>query len=179
MLIPIIFCIHDANSQYWPYLAVALRSVLSNSTGKHNICVLHNETLRQEAKDVLQLIATKHGAFIKFVKVNLPKFLENANFGGFSPASIYRLGIPELFKNEDAVVYLDSDLIFNGVDIRDLINSASDAPICAVLDPYIGRSEKGRNQLAALNLDAASYFNSGVLVIRPKRIAQNLINNFT
>jgi hypothetical protein len=179
MSIPIIFCIHDAKGHYWPYLAVALRSVLLNSSGRHKVCILHNETLLQEAKDVMQLIASKCNANLKFIKVTLPTFLEKANFGGFSPASIYRLGIPELFKNEEMVVYLDSDLIFNGVEIMDLINSAPDASICAVLDPYIKKSEKGRNQLAALNLDMENYFNSGVLVMQPKKIERNLIASFT
>ena len=153
MSVPIIFCIHDSNDQYWPYLAVSLQSVLLNSSERQQVCVLHNETLGQEAKDVLKKIASKSGANLKFFSVILPTFLENANFAQFSKASIYRLCIPELFKDEEAVVYLDSDLVFNGVDVIDLINSAPKAPICAVLDANIDIPKKHRDQLAEINID--------------------------
>ena len=176
--IPIIFCIHDSNDQYWPYLAVALQSVLLNSSERHEVCVLHNETLGQEAKDVLKKIASKYGAKLQFTKVILPTFFSTANFGQFSPASIYRLCIPELFKDEEEVVYLDSDLVFNGVDVVELITSAPRGPICAVLDTYIGVPQKNRDYLASVNLVAANYLNSGVLLMRPKQIQQNLLTKF-
>lgn len=178
MSVPIIFCIHDSNDQYWPYLAVALQSVLLNSSERQQVCVLHNETLGQEAKDVLKKIASKSGANLKFFSVILPTFLENANFAQFSKASVYRLCIPELFKDEEAVVYLDSDLVFNGVDVIDLINSAPKAPICAVIDANIDIPKKHRDQLAEINIDTENYFNSGVLLMRPKQIEQNLVKNF-
>ena len=178
MSVPIIFCIHDSNDQYWPYLAVALQSVLLNSSERQEVCVLQNETLGQEAKDVLKKIASKSGAKLKFFSVILPTFLENANFGQFSKASIYRLCIPELFKDEEAVVYLDSDLVFNGVDVIELMNSAPKAPICAVLDAYIDIPKKHRDQLAEINIETKSYFNSGVLLMRPKQIEQNLVTKF-
>ena len=178
MSIPIIFCIHDSNDQYWPYLAVALQSVLLNSSERLNVCVLHNETLRQEAKEALKKMASKYGATLKFFSIILPTFLAKANFGHFSTASIYRLCIPGLFKDEDAVVYLDSDLVFNGVDIIELITTAPKAPICAVLDTYISVQRKQQDHLALINIDAASYFNSGVLLMRPKQIEQNLVIKF-
>ena len=176
--IPLIFCIHDSNDQYWAYLAVALQSVLLNSSERHEVCVLHNETLGQEAKEVLKKLASKYGAKLQFFKVALPSFLATANFGQFSPASIYRLCIPELFKDEEAVVYLDSDLVFNDVDVIELMNSETKAPICAVLDTYIGMSQKHRDHLASINLDTTNYFNSGVLLMRPKQIENNLITKF-
>jgi lipopolysaccharide biosynthesis glycosyltransferase len=59
-----------------------------------------------------------------------------------------------------------------------LISAAGDAPIAAVLDPYIGRSQKHRDQLESFGLDASSYFNSGVLVMRPKLLPDDLIDRF-
>ena len=76
------------------------------------------------------------------------------------------------------MVYLDSDLVLHGVDVQELFTSAGDAPIAAVLDPYIGRPQKHRTQLAELGLDPAAYFNSGVLVMRPKELPQDLIARF-
>ena len=178
MTVPIVFCIHDANGHYWPNLAVAIESVLVNSSGQHAIHVLHNETMTQEAKETIQLIASSHGAKLHLTNIKLTEFLEKSNYGQFSPASIFRLAIPLIFKDEDQVVYLDSDLIFHGVDINDLISSASNSAICAVTDPYIGRSQAHRELLAELSLDASSYFNSGVLVMRPKKMDPNLMDIF-
>jgi lipopolysaccharide biosynthesis glycosyltransferase len=178
MSIPIIFCIHDTDGNYWPNLAVAINSLLINSTQKLNIYVLHNETLNQEARNTLQYICIQFKAKLNFKQVVLPLALSKANFGHFSPASIYRLLIPMLFKQEHQVIYLDSDLIFHGVDVQNLIYSAPPMKLCAVLDSYIGKPVEQRLALETLGLSHEAYFNSGVLVIRPNLIEENLIENF-
>jgi lipopolysaccharide biosynthesis glycosyltransferase len=76
MTVPIVFCIHDPNGQYWPNLAVAIESVLVNSSGQHAIHVLHNETMTQEAKETIQLIASIHGAKLHLTSIKLTEFLE-------------------------------------------------------------------------------------------------------
>ena len=179
MTVPIIFCISDLSGKYWPNLAVAIESVLVNSAESHVIFVLHDETMNQEAKEALVLIASSHKAKLNFIKLKLPEFFDDCDFGYFSHASIFRLAIPFIFKDYEQVVYLDADLIFHGVEINELIMTAPQSVICAVLDPYIGRSQKHRDQLQHLNLDASSYFNSGVLLMRPKQMDSNLINIFS
>jgi lipopolysaccharide biosynthesis glycosyltransferase len=178
MTVPIIFCIHDTNGNYWPNLAIAIKSVLVNSSQTHNLYVLHNETISEEAVRAIKMICTKYSAGLNFVSVKIPAVINQNAFGHFSPASIFRIAIPQIFKNEEIVVYLDADLIFHGVDITDIINSAPDAPIAAVLDPYIGRSTVHRDQLKTLSLNPSSYFNSGLLVMRPKKIKLNLMDSF-
>jgi lipopolysaccharide biosynthesis glycosyltransferase len=173
----LVFSIHDATGDYWPYLYVALRSVLLGSKPQ-SVWVLHDQTLTDEARQHLELLCASYKSSITFGKVTLPPYLASANFGAFSAASIFRLGIPKFFKEHEQVVYLDCDLVFNGVDIDDLISAAGDAPIAAVLDPYIGRSKKHRDQLSSFGLDASKYFNSGVLVMRPKLLPDDLIERF-
>ena len=173
----LVFSIHDANGDYWPYLYVALRSVLLSSKPQ-SIWVLHDQTLTDEARQQLESLCVYYKSSITFGKVSLPPYLASANFGAFSAASIFRLSIPKFFKDHEQVVYLDCDLVFNGVDIDDLIAAAGDAPIAAVLDPYIARSQKHRDQLESFGLDASSYFNSGVLVMRPKLLPDDLIDRF-
>jgi lipopolysaccharide biosynthesis glycosyltransferase len=177
MLTPIIFSIHDAKGDYWPYLAVAIKSVLSGSLVK-SVWVLHDHTLTQFARCQLEKLCFSQDCSINFGKVNLPTFLAHANYGPFSPASIYRLGIPQFFKEYDQIVYLDCDLVFNGVDVAEIIYAAGDAPLAAVLDPFIGRTQLHRDQLDGLGLDPAHYFNSGVLVMRPKKLRHDLIMQF-
>lgn len=179
MPIPIIFCIHDNSDAYWPNLAIALNSLwLNGSSEGQRIYVLHNDTLSDAAKKSLQNLCATESASITFIKVKLPDYLASANYGAFSPASIFRLGIPKLFKDYQHVVYLDCDLIFHGVDISELVAAAGDAPLAAVRDPYIGRPQKHRDQLAALGLDPFNYFNSGVMVMRPKELPDDLIARF-
>jgi lipopolysaccharide biosynthesis glycosyltransferase len=173
------FSIHDGFGQYWNNLAVGLNSLLLNASCElQRVCVLHDETLSDSAKASLNKICLAHSATLTFIKVKLPTYLANANYGAFSPASIFRLGIPKLFKDHEQVVYLDCDLIFHGVDIAELVAAAGDAPLAAVRDPYIGRPQKHREQLAALGLDPSNYFNSGVLVMRPKELPDDLIARF-
>lgn len=174
----IIFAIHDGSGQYWTYLAAALKSLLLNGSNTQKICVLHDESLCDVAKASLSKICKDHSATLAFSHIKLPPFLAQANYGAFSPASIFRLGIPKLFRDHEQVVYLDCDLIFHGVDIAELVAAAGDAPLAAVHDPYISRPQKHREQLAALGLDSSNYFNSGVLVMRPKELPVDLIARF-
>jgi lipopolysaccharide biosynthesis glycosyltransferase len=173
----LVFSIHDANGNYWPYLYVALRSVLLSSQPQ-SVCVLHDETLTTLARQHLEQLCAQHQSCLTFGQVSLPPYLASANFGSYSPASIFRLSIPKFLKDFDQVVYLDCDLVFNGIDIKDLIDAAGDAPLSAVQDTYIGRSQKHIDQLACFDLDPAHYFNSGVLVMRPKELPNDLIHRF-
>lgn len=173
----IVFSIHDAKGDYWPYLVVALKSV-STVNKLATICLMHDDTLWDEARQVIESIASQNGTNIFFVKIKLPQKLTSINFGPFSPASIFRLGIPKIFKDFEQVIYLDCDLIFHGVSVEEIIKAAGDAPLAAIQDPYIGRSNKHRDQLESLGLDASNYFNSGVLVMRPKLLPDDLIARF-
>lgn len=175
---PIIFCIHDDSGNYWPNLFVALNSLLINSSKKLRVYILHNETLTKEASNAIGKIAFKYEANLIFLSVDLPAVLKKTDFGHFSPASIFRLLVPQIFKDEELIIYLDSDLIFHGIDILEIVKSASESPISAVLDPYIGYSQKHKDQLLALNLHPTDYFNSGLLVMRPNKITFNLIEDF-
>lgn len=173
----VVFSIHDANGHYWPYLAVALRSVL-HSSKPMSVWVLHDQTLTDEAKQQIELLCIDHQSSITFGEISLPPYLASTNFGAFSAASIFRLSIPKFFKDHEQVVYLDCDLVFNGVAIDELITAAGDAPFAAVLDPYIGRTKGHSDQLESFGLDASNYFNSGVLVMRPKLLPDDLIARF-
>jgi lipopolysaccharide biosynthesis glycosyltransferase len=178
MSIPLIFCIHDGSGEYWPNMAVALKSVLTYASSQQQVWILYDKPLVPNAVGLLQTLASQYKANLTFAHIKLPSVLAEANYGAFSPASIFRLGIPKLFREHLQVAYLDCDLIFRGVDIAEIISAAGNAPLAAVRDPYIGRPQKHRDQLAALGLDPSDYFNSGVMVMRPNELPDDLIARF-
>jgi lipopolysaccharide biosynthesis glycosyltransferase len=174
--LPVVFALHDAKGNYWLNTAVALTSVAQHAKGPIELHVLHDDTLSALAKQRLTAIARELRTPLKLTPVQPPPSLPVRFSRQFSPACVFRLMIPKLFPEAEAVVYLDSDLVSNGVDVREIAAAApADAPISAVLDPNIAVPQRHREVLAELGLDSASYFNSGVLVIRPALIEEDLV----
>jgi lipopolysaccharide biosynthesis glycosyltransferase len=174
--LPVVFALHDSKGNYWLNTAVAITSVIQHAKSPISIYVLHDDSLRPLAKQRLMDIARQLGAPLTLMPVRAPSSLPVSFSRQFSPACVFRLMIPKLFPEAEAVVYLDSDLVSNGVDVGEIAASApSDAPISAVLDPNIAIPLRHREVLDELGLDPASYFNSGVLVIRPALIKEDLV----
>jgi lipopolysaccharide biosynthesis glycosyltransferase/predicted O-methyltransferase YrrM len=174
--LPIVFALHDAKGSYWLNTAVALTSIAQHAKRPIHLYVLHDESLSAVAKQRLTEIAGQLRTPLTLMPVRPPPGLSVRFWRQFSPACVFRLMIPQLFPDADAVVYLDSDLVSNGVDVTDMAAAApKDAPLSAVLDVNIGLPERHREVLAELGLDAASYFNSGVLVFRPPLIKEDLV----
>lgn len=111
-----------ASNEYAPYLAVTLQSVLDNSSPKTNydIVVLSGGISRQN-QTLLQNIKKGHSnVSLRFVEV-MP-FLEQYNLYSrdwYHPIIYARLMLPELMKEYQKVLYIDSDIISN-VDIAEL-----------------------------------------------------------
>lgn len=174
--LPVVFALHDAGGTYWLNTAVALTSVAQHAKRPIQLYVLHDDSLSPVAKQRLTEIAAQLHTPFTLMPVRPPPTLPVSFSRQFSPACVFRLMIPKLFPDAEAVVYLDSDLVSNGVDVTDLAAAApKDAPLSAVLDPHIGFPERHREVLAELGLDESSYFNSGVLVLRPALIEEDLV----
>ena len=176
----VVFALHDRSGQYWTYVATALTSVLCYASVPVRIHVLHDATLCASSRQRLTQVATRMGAQgIEFIPAQLPAELANLTLGPFSVASLYRLLIPRLFPQEPLVLYLDADLVFNGVDIHELAYLApADSPLSGVLDPHIHRAPGHVEQHQRLGLDTTTYINSGVLCIRPKLIPEDPLDAF-
>lgn len=174
--LPVVFALHDAKGSYWLNTAVALTSIAQHAKRPIHLYVLHDETLSATAKQRLSEIAEQLRTPLTLMPVRPPPGLPVRFSRQFSPACVFRLMIPKLFPDAEAVVYLDSDLVSNGVDITEIAAAApKDAPLSAVLDLNIAVPERHREVLAELGLDATSYFNSGVLVFRPALIEEDLV----
>jgi lipopolysaccharide biosynthesis glycosyltransferase/predicted O-methyltransferase YrrM len=174
--LPVVFAVHDAKGTYWLNTAVALTSIAVHAKRPIQLYVLHDDSLSAVAKQRLTEIGAQLRTPLTLMPVRPPPTLPVRFSRQFSPACVFRLMIPRLFPDAEAVVYLDSDLVSNGLDITELAAAApKDAALSAALDLNIALPERHREVLAELGLDGASYFNSGVLVFRPRLIEEDLV----
>lgn len=165
----VVFALSDKSGHYWIYAAIAIASMLQNSSVSPRIVILHDGTLSDEAMTRLSKITKDHRCALKLLKIDPGKKLKLPTFGRFSVATAYRLLIPQLFPNEKLVIYLDADLVLHGVDIAELHRSASahEYPIMAVQDRHISKASGNLKLLNQLGVTEQGYFNSGVLAMRP------------
>jgi lipopolysaccharide biosynthesis glycosyltransferase len=177
--LPVVFAIHDPNGTYWLNTAVALTSVVHHAKCPVSIFIIHDATLAEAARRRLKEVADASGAPCTFIVRSLPVGLNPQLLGKFSPASAFRLEIPAIFPHEELVIYLDSDLVANGVDVGELASSVpSGAPIAAVPDPFFSRARSHADHLRELGISPDRYFNSGVLAMRPRLLRPTLLQEF-
>jgi lipopolysaccharide biosynthesis glycosyltransferase len=116
---------------------------------------------------------------LTLTQVRLPDKVDAIRLRQFGRASLFKLLIPELFADRDLVIYLDSDLVANGLDISELaIAAPRNAAISAAIDPHIAITALHATAVAQMGLDPASYVNSGVLALRPKLLTEDLLESF-
>ncbi len=177
--LPVVFALHDADGQYWMNTAVAITSIIQHTSKPLHIHILHDDTLCDVAHCQMTAIAQGSATPISFTHVSLPKHLDAKTLHRFSVASLYRLLIPQLFINASKVIYLDSDLVSHGVDLYELAQQLpNNSPIGGVTDPYIGREIKTNKLLNKLGVSSDDYMNSGVLVLHPRLIQEDLLTEF-
>jgi lipopolysaccharide biosynthesis glycosyltransferase len=175
----IALALHDRHGTYWPYVAVTVTSVCQHTSVPVVVHLLHDETLSEEASQVLTQIVSSYGHRLELHDVPDTTALSALDFGHFSVASAYRLILPRLLAHLPWLVYLDADTVFHGFDLARfgqwLNSQAQEYPLAAAHDDLFSTFAGGRNDLHSLNLATAEYINSGVLVMRPKLIAQDLL----
>lgn len=173
----VVLCLHDPNSTYWAYTAAAIQSLCIHSSRALSIQLLIDDSVAQTTVDALTQRACNLGHDLTATRVDLPEGVSAKAMGKFSPAAMFRLYAPTLFKQDEVLLYVDSDVVFNGLDVQDLMDAVpSDAVIAGVHDPFMQLF--AAKELALVGLDGARYINSGVLVLRPKQISEDLIGGF-
>jgi lipopolysaccharide biosynthesis glycosyltransferase len=164
--IPIFF---SSDNNYVPYLDVALRSLISNSSKDYNykIIILNTGLLPH---DIARLKKNEcDGVKISFV--NISKRLEKikSRFKDayhFSIVMYYRLFIASLFPEYNKVIYLDCDLVVLG-DVSKLYEiELSQNILAAAPEQHVQSTPEFRDYAEyAIGVDPDSYVNSGVLLI--------------
>jgi lipopolysaccharide biosynthesis glycosyltransferase len=176
----IALALHDKQGTYWPYIVTTLTSVFTHSSIALHVHILHDETFTQEARLTIEHLCQKHGHALTCHAIVLSPSMQASKVGHFSVATLYRLMLPQLLHDVPLVIYLDADLIFNQIDIADLVwhieNDPHQHPIAAVHDTLFTNSSSQRKELEMLRLAEVEYFNAGMLGLRPQRIDIDLID---
>lgn len=180
--IPVFLTIDE---KYVPYLDVAIRSLIANSNNEDNyiINVLHEKLSEKQVKELQGLNDLKENVSVRLfdMKKTLEKGLEqitdreeNKLRRDYFTLSIYfRIFIPDIFKEYDKGIYIDSDVVVPG-DIAEMYDvELGDNIIGACPDHSIENIEKLRYYLVnSIGVKANEYINSGVLLMNLKKMRE-------
>ena len=165
--IPVFFAVDNG---YIPFLGVALKSLIDNTSekNKYAIKVLYTSVTEENKKRIKKY--EKENISIEFVDLNkqleeIKGKLYTRNY--FSNTTYYRLFIPELYPEYDKAVYIDSDTICLA-DIADLYNvDIGDNLIAAVPDGAVQAVDVFKDYVERVVgvSDYNNYFNAGVIVM--------------
>ena len=170
--IPVFFAVDNG---YIPFLSVALRSLIDN-TSKENIYAIKilYTNVTEENKIKIKKYETENIS-IEFVDLNkqleeIKEKLYTRNY--FSNTTYYRLFIPELYPEYDKAVYIDSDTVCLS-DIAELYNTdMGDNLIAGIPDCVIQAIDIFKDYVERVVgvADYNNYFNAGVIVMNLKEL---------
>lgn len=170
--IPVFFAVDNG---YIPFLSVALRSLIDN-TSRENIYAIKilYTNVTEENKIKIKKYETENIS-IEFVDLNkqleeIKEKLYTRNY--FSNTTYYRLFIPELYPEYDKAVYIDSDTVCLS-DIAELYNTdMGDNLIAGIPDGVIQAIDIFKDYVERVVgvADYNNYFNAGVVVMNLKEL---------
>ena len=172
--IPVFFAVDNG---YIPFLGVALKSLVDNSSekNKYEIKVLYTNVSEENKAKIKKY--EKENISIEFVDLNkqleeIKEKLYTRNY--FSNTTYYRLFIPNLYPQYDKAVYIDSDTVCLA-DIADLYNvDMGDNLIAAVADGAVQTIDPFKDYVERVVgvVDYNKYFNAGVIVMNLKELRE-------
>ena len=166
-VIPIFFAVDDG---YAPFLAVALQSLIENSSKNYyySIKILYTNINEQNKKKINKY--KTDNVNIEFVDLNY--YIEEVKDklytrDYYTKTTYFRLFIPDLYPQYDKALYLDSDIVVLG-DIAELYNTNIKGNlVAAVPDDVIQTipifSEYAEKVVGVANYK--NYFNAGILLM--------------
>lgn len=166
-VIPIFFAVDDG---YVPFLAVALESLIRNSSKNYYyaIKILYTNIEERNKKKIAKY--ERDNVKIEFVDLNY--YIEEVKDklytrDYYTNTTYFRLFIPNLYPQYDKALYLDSDIVVLG-DIADLYNiEIGDNLIAAAPDDVI-QNNKVFQEYAERVVGVSkyqNYFNAGILLM--------------
>ncbi len=163
------------DNNYVPMLWSSVNSIYKNKTEKYfyDIKVLHGESVNKTNVKKFEQCFNKENFNIEFVDVTpyiLPLSNKLHTRDYYSKTTYYRLFIPNMYKDIDKALYIDSDVILN-TDIAKLFNENLDGylvgaigdqavSLCGDFILYV------ENKIGVS--DYSKYFNAGVLLMNLK-----------
>ena len=171
--IPVVFA---TNEKYAPFVSSCVESIKANSSKDYFYkIVVFNVDL---AEDTQKRLADESCDNVSVECLDVSEYIENIkdklySHSYFSQEMYYRILIPDIFPNDEKVIYLDCDMIVLG-DLSELYNIDIGSNAIAACRNLM--HEKMRNYVQnTLLLDPNKYVNSGMLVINcQKFIDENI-----
>lgn len=167
MKIPVFFAVDDG---YCPFLAVAIQSLIDNSSQENTylIKVLNTDISEGNKKKILKY--ERENVDIEFVDLNyyIQKVKDKLYTRDYySKTTYFRLFLPNLYPQYDKVLYLDSDIVILD-DIAKLYNiDMGDNLVAAAPDDVIQFNEVFQTYAEKVVGVASykNYFNAGILLM--------------
>ncbi len=166
-VIPIFFAIDDG---YMPFLAVALESLIENSSKKYyySIKVLYTKISEENKKKINKY--KRENVNIEFVDLNY--YIEKVKDklytrDYYTNTTYFRLFIANLYPQYNKAIYLDSDIVVLG-DIAELYNQDMGDNLIAAAPDDVIQTIKVFQEYAEKVVGVAdyrNYFNAGILLM--------------
>lgn len=174
--IPIFFTIDD---KYAPYVSVAISSIIENASKEYNykIIIIYQELTNENIEKISKLQNDNFKIEFVYMKDTLDAItdrVENRLRCDYFTLTIYfRLFIPEMFKEYDKGIYIDSDIVVPG-DISELYKfELGDNLIGACPDHSVVDIPEIINYMEnAIGVNRHEYINSGVLLMNLKKMRE-------
>lgn len=180
-MIPIFFA---ADDNYAPFLSVAIISLLDKSDKNkfYKIHILNDNMSLENIKKIKGLQTSNSEIIFNSINNNLECIndrLDNRLRPDIFTLTIYfRLFIPEMFKEYDKAIYIDSDVVLNS-DISELYDiDLENNYIGACRDKsIIGIREFENYFTKGVGIDYRDYINSGVLLLNMKELRNKKLSD--
>ncbi|MDR1012848.1 MAG: glycosyltransferase family 8 protein [Lactobacillales bacterium] len=162
--VPVVFA---SNKKYLPYLAVALHSLIKNSSEKNNydICILCEAGNDLSADFPLEFFK-RQNVSVRFISCDVAGRVDFSEHlvRHFSPEAYFRFFIPEIFTAYQKVIYLDVDIIVLN-DIAELFKVKLNKKVLAAVNTLTKIYNEKEYYTKELGLkNAENYFCSGVMI---------------
>lgn len=165
--IPIFFAVDDG---YCPFLAVAIQSMIDNSSTEYNysIKVLNTDISSENKRKISKY--EQENVSIEFVDLNyyIQKIKDKLYTRDYySKTTYFRLFIPNLYPQYDKVLYLDSDIVVLDDIARLFHTDMGDDLVAAAPDDVIQFNPVFQTYAEKVVgvADYRRYFNAGVLLM--------------
>lgn len=158
--LPIVFATDDA---YAPYAGVAIQSLIdhANPQKTYSINILYTKLSDRNAIRLLELAHDNIGINL----VDVSELIKNHTVystAHFSEAMYYRILIPQLFRNQNKVLYLDCDTLIQD-DVSKLFDIDMGETVLGAVH-NLCNIKRAKYVTSVLGLNEEQYFNSGVLL---------------
>lgn len=192
--LPIVLTCDD---HYFKYANVVMTSILRNRNDNcmYEINILSEYISNYHKEKALKQVEGIYNFQINFIdlkNIDRSLFFLNAHM---TSSTYYRFYIPQIFKNYDRILYLDSDLIIDNdisaLATMDFFENGEEKMVIACPDSYIRAILLGHVKISNINedyftntlgIDQLRYFNAGVMLynlqkMRGHDITEQLFNS--